>query len=49
MISVLEDISIFICFYIFEGDRLATIPDLDVLDLAETLDEPLLLLGVLID
>ncbi len=32
-----------------EGDRLLTFPDLDVLDLAETLEEVLLLLGVLID
>lgn len=32
-----------------EGDRLATLPDLDVLDLAETLDEALLLFGVLTD
>jgi len=32
-----------------EGDRLPTLPDLEVLDLPDILDEALLLLGVLID
>lgn len=32
-----------------EGDRLLTLPDLEVLDLPDILDDVLLLLGVLID